>query len=519
MYFKNFALSSSTFILIKNSNSLKNILSITCFSLLLFSAKINYVLCEPAPKKDQTQADEHTKKMISFDKKQIELNQKFIERRKKAVSTFNLKNGIKVIKNQIDSQISYIKFAIRWDSADVLRSQRPHATLIASMLSKGNKTYKKQEFINLMDKYSFDIYCEPEVSCSPSDSSFSCSLTADNKHLDLGMDLLSSMIKQPLFSEDEFILVKQKALKSVKMSCSGQKILGRANNLLNTIFYNIEHPFYYPMQHQLDEIEKTTTKDLKQIYKMFLNGARSFIVASSSIKDKKLDKIFNKAFGSIDSWYFKDKQISPPTANKMDLTIQYTDKSGKDKKDDTSSSTVAIRLKSVVPGVKDPNTVGLEVLGLVLAHLINEKIRETSGLSYIAHAGYASFDFGLYHVFLTTGHPQKALTLLKEVFDYLKTQEIDEEKFIKIASPKFTQTYWQFSSPLRTNDLFAESYLYFMQPFFYLDYTNEILMLTPKKILEIAQKHLKKYKMALLGPKKTIGKSKFYKDFIKDFNK
>lgn len=397
------------------------------------------------------------------------------------------------------SDITRISMILRLKPSELKKEDRILPSFIGSLLTKGSQKYSRKEVDELTEKYAIGLGCYPGFSCSTNYYAIGCTLTVDNEFLDLGLDLFTSIIQEPIFDEESYEVTKKNSKITVEKSCrtSDTRVL---NLSLNKIFYNHDHPYFTTLNQLLAAIDLTTREKVMKTYKRALNGQRMRLTALSSQPPKTLVKKMNSMMNKVRDWYVPPVTTKPPQgASQNRVIMKYMDSKA------TSSDLVYLQLKAVLPGRHSSQAFGLSFLHHILADDLYENIRVTQGLSYAPQAYYSGGDFGLSTISASTPTaPKKILDIINKTINSLKYEKKDEQ-YINQKKPQIlTRYYSSFISPRRILNKIESHLFHYGNLDLMLNYPKYMNELTGDDIQSLAIKYLKDYKLAIYGKKDSV---------------
>ena len=388
---------------------------------------------------------------------------------------------------------------LRVNPSELVKKDRILPSFIGSLLTKGSQKYSWQTFDELTEKYAISLGCYPGFSCSTVYNAIGCTLTVDGEFLDLGLDLFTSTIREPVFNQEAFEVVKKNSKISMEKSCRSSD-MGTLNLTLNKIFYNHDHPYFNTEKQLMRSIDLTTKERVAKAYKKLFNGQRMRMTAMSSLPPKTLVKKLNALMGKVPGWYVPPSTTDPPKGtSKRRVIVEYMDESST-----SSEDLVYLRLKTVLPGGHSSQAIGLGLLHRILADDLFDNIRVGLGLSYAPHASYSGMDFGLSVISVSTPNPTQTLAIIHQTINSLKTEKKDES-YMNRKRPKIITGYYRaFISPAGVlswieNNLFYHGHLDIM-----LNYPKKLSEINGDEIQSLAVEYLKDYKLGFYGKKETL---------------
>ncbi|AFL82019.1 putative Zn-dependent peptidase [Aequorivita sublithincola DSM 14238] len=226
----------------------------------------------------------------------------------------NLENGLKVSGIEQD-EIPTVNFSLVIEGGHLLDSMEKNgvANLMSDILMEGTATKTPEELEEAIDLLgaSINMYTTNESIVIRGNT-----LT---RNFDKTMDLVTEILLQPRWDEEELGRIKTKTINEIERSDANPNVV--ANRVYNKILYGAEHIFSYPTSGTVESVKAITMNDLKEYYtKNFSPSISTFQVVgkidqSAVLKDLK---------GLENGWAAKEVTIPQyPIANNRDKASLY----------------------------------------------------------------------------------------------------------------------------------------------------------------------------------------------------
>jgi zinc protease len=278
---------------------------------------------------------------------------------------YQLSNGIKVYQFNSGTQdvisIEMVFTAGSWFQ------QKPFTAMATNlMLREGTRNYSAQKLSETLDYFGAHFENTTER-----DNAY-VTLYSLNKHLENTLPLLSEILKNPLFPENEYAVLagKQRQLLEVNR----QKVNFLARTHFNPIIFGKKHP--YGMFLEPGDIDKVSHADLAGFHKAQYHSGNCTIVVAGLIKPG-LMKALDRHFGGTD-WSGTPSQrefTKPQTSDKKNHFIL---KAG--------AMQSAIRMGNLMFGRSHSDFAGMKVLNAILGGYFGSRLminlREDKGFTY-----------------------------------------------------------------------------------------------------------------------------------------
>ncbi len=385
-------------------------------------------------------------------------------------------NGVELFTlNSGDQEVVKIDFSFR--AGSWYAQSRLDGSMAASMLQEGTSKHKSIEIANI-----FDFYGAQFSSASSYDNNY-ISLLSLKKHLPYLLPMVSEIIREASFPEEEFEILRQKRKQRAIVDAGRVSLIAQKNFLRN--LFGEGHP-YAPVASP--EFYDTITLDgVKSHYQKFYRPDRMTITASGFI-DSEVIQLIEENFSSI----WGGSELEERTNNYRLPVAQQTlfiEKAGANQN--------AVAIGKIFPTQNHPDFPGLKLLCTILGGYFGSRlmsnIREEKGYTYSIHASPISFlHNGVFLVFAEV-KTDKTNETVNEVFNEIKKlreELITQEELIPIQNYLLGRILEDFDGPFARSHTFIslrESNLDFE---YYNKLINTIKTATPSEIRALAQKYL-----------------------------
>lgn len=338
-----------------------------------------------------------------------------------------LKNGIPVILRQIpDSDIVQLNVSFDTGLKDLPVGKKALNEWFWAVLPLASKSYSRDKVFGLTEKYSLDVACGGGIEIA------SCGLGTINDYWKESVALFADLINNPSMTDQDVKLTKERLVAQLRNTPSDPG--GYINEIVNSVFYPVGHPYRLNHDEALSELEKLGKKDLVQMHKDVLNANEMSIVVVSSMAEKKIMADLEKAFGKI-----AKAPVHPvtPETPQFDQAKAYVFK-------DRELPTAYIRIKLNAPSIQDKDAVATKLLYEILSEELGDLIRTKRSLSYAVHSFVIQYTLGIGVLSASTSKPKETLEAMHEVLEQMKTktfsaEEIEEYKHVFATNYYLTQ--------------------------------------------------------------------------------
>lgn len=163
--------------------------------------------------------------------------------------------------------------------------------LTTAMLSKGTLKNDKFAFSQKLEQLGVDIYVGADA--DHVNISFKCL----SKDVETVVALLAEELRQPLFDEKEFELLKTQFIGNMQQGISDPATQG--NIALKQALYPKGHPNYsFTIEESIEQIKNAKLEDLQAFHKNYFGPAGMHLVAVGDVDNKNLYQSLNKSFST-----------------------------------------------------------------------------------------------------------------------------------------------------------------------------------------------------------------------------
>ncbi|AOR23288.1 M16 family metallopeptidase [Clostridium taeniosporum] len=367
---------------------------------------------------------------------------------------YTLNNGLRVITEKIDHLNSVsVGIMIQNGSRNESEELNGISHFIEHMFFKGTKKRSAKQIVEEIENVGGQInaFTSKEATCYY--------IKALNTHLDLGLDLLSDMILNSKFDEEEIEKEKGVIIEEVNMSQdSPEDVLDDKHS--ETVFGT--NPLSYPILGTMSKIKSFTREKILNFISEKYTPYNSVISVCGKFDEDELKKLIESCFGS---WKSSKKYIPKYNTPIIHCDSGYINK-------DIEQLHISLGLKGLP--YRDKNSYPLVLLNNVLgggaSSILFQKVREELGLCYTIYSYLQPFQgIGTINIYtgLSKNYADKALDVInREVIKFAnngitkKQLEISKEKikatYILGLESTSSRMFANAKSYLFTNNVFTE---------------------------------------------------------------
>jgi len=318
-------------------------------------------------------------------------------------------------------------------------------------------------------------------------NSFGLSFTLPREDLGWGIEILASLLREPLFKEKDIEKAKEELDASLKIE--DDDILTRAFYLFREAIFN-KHPYSWRDKGTEESLKKITREDIISAYKKFCFGQTPVLAIFGDINEKQTISLVERKFRFLKGSQTDFKEFPSPgeLPRKKDITLP------------REQAILVFGFPGV--SVKDEDRFTIDVITTALSGQSGRlftAVREKRGQAYFVGA-FQIMGVVPGAIVFYTGTTSEKLDEVKKVMEreierlkkgFLPQQEIEKAKENLIGKRRISlETNSSFGFDAALNELYGLGFN------FYLNYERNIRKVDRVKIKKIAQKYFKKELMS-----------------------
>ncbi|RMG03129.1 MAG: insulinase family protein [Acidobacteria bacterium] len=421
-----------------------------------------------------------------------------------------LKNGLRIVIFE-NNRLPIVNYRLCFKVGDVNDppDQIGLTAALTHMLSQGTTKRTSKQFAEEVESLGASI------SASSSHDNLIISSASLNIYSDKILDLISDMVLNPVFPENELNLYKQNTIEELKFQRSQPSFL--ADEQVARIIYG-KHP-YSIISPKASDIEKLTRDKLIDWRKKILIPNNAIFIIVGDVNPKAIIDKMEGLFGNWQTGETPKKDFeSPPVRNEKTLTI--VDRKG------SAQSNIVISNLAIPRNHPDyfPVIVMNQILGAGASSRLFLNLRESKGYTYGA---YSNFDMKrLAGNFEASAEVRTQVTAdaLKEFFyelNRIRDSKVPEEE-LKDAKNFLTGVF-----PIRLEtqegltNLITQQQLFDLPSDYLQTYSEKVNAVTADDVQRVAQKYILPDKAAIVivgDAEEILDKVKAYASKIEIFD-
>ncbi len=390
--------------------------------------------------------------------------------------SFSLKNGLKVFVVE-NHKLPRVAFDLVVDRTPILKGDSAGYTEAAGeLLRTGTKTRNKDKIDEEIDF----------IGASLSTSSTGVYAVSLKKHVNKLLDIMSDVVINPLFKQDELDKIKKQMLSSLAAAKDDPNaISGRVRNAL---FYGKDHPYGESMTEE--SVNKINLEMCKNYYETYFRPNISYLAIVGDINKAEAQKLVEKYFGK---WKKGDVPVNtfptpkPPLVNKVELVDRAN----------SVQSVITIGYPIELPKASEdviPASVMNTILGGSFLSRINNNLREKHGYTYGAGSSINSDKYvGSFYV-STKVRNVVTDSAITEIFNELRKMRNTKVTEDELQTTKNYMT-GSFARSLENPQTIANFAIniarYNLPPDYYKNYLKNLNSVTVDQISSVTEKYIK----------------------------
>jgi len=413
--------------------------------------------------------------------------------------TKKLANGLTVFVIE-DHREPLVAYDLEITTAGASANDAAHAglaSMTAELLRQGTKTRTAQQIATTVDSSGGSL----GASAGSDMANVQCTMM--KSHADLGLELLSDIVLNASFPQDEIDRLMRQTLSSLQVEYSDPQSL--AELLARRTAFG-KHPYGMPAQGTPDTVKKLKRDDIVGFYQSHYAPTYAYLAISGDVAPAEAFAKAEKYFGS-----WKGTAAAPVMMQAQPLASRRIILVDKPDAVQTQYSIVQVAIPR-----NDPDYIPLQIANQIFGgsfnSRLNMKLRANEGLTYGASSALESMrQTGLFAA-RSFSRTEKTATAVKMMADLLADYRVHP---VTEAELKDAEAYLagSFVLGIETPAQVAQRVLIMavngLPSNYYDTYRDKILATTAEQVTEAVQRHLTPDKMAIVA----VGNaSKFSKD-------
>lgn len=388
-----------------------------------------------------------------------------------------LSNGIPVFSIHVGTQ-EVVKIQLVFKAGIWFQSQPLEAFFTGQMLDEGTQDYSAAEIAEKLDDYGAFVHKKVNRDNACVD------IYTLNKHLESVLTLVSDMVKNPLFGDQELNRLRNQ--EKQEFIVRNQKVKHIAQKQFSALLFGNKHP--YGASASVEDYNKITSSLLKDFHQKYYGSGNCRIFISGKINDSTLNLV-NQFFGEEQWGVSKTIQLPIFTASSsVDLT-HYSPK------ENVLQS--AIRMGKRTIGRKHSDYFALSVVSTLFGGYFGSRlmsnIREDKGYTYGIYAGISpQLHDSSFTISSEVGSDvtQKALDEILFELKRLRTEKVKDEELSLVKNYMSGTFLRTLNGPFALGEVIKSLFENDLPEDFYQQYLNKIHQVSTEDVNAIANQYL-----------------------------
>ena len=395
-----------------------------------------------------------------------------------------LRNGIPVvIRETTGSEITTLSVTFMSGSADESFNRRAINQLTLDTMTYATKRFSKQKIFALTEKYSIGINCSGGVEVSQ------CVVQTLTEYLPQAVDLLAGVVTEPLFNPEDVALAKTQRIAAFQRELQNPE--SQANAVVNSIFYDQQHPYRLLPQDGIEQTRALQPTDLKTYHRNLLDSSSVFITYAGPKLAASTRATLQRKFGNIPKRDRPKKIVVAPAFDpKKRLAFEHRE-----------IPTAYIRMKFNAPSVTAKDAAAADLMFEILSERLQEEIRTKRSLSYAVYAGTIQYSQGIGIISVSTSKPKETIDAITSVVKTFKEKGVRSEELVEQRNVFTTSYFLTLESQNSLAGALASFQNYFGDARKLYDLPNQLAGVTPADVSRVAREWLKNFRVGVVYDK------------------
>lgn len=321
------------------------------------------------------------------------------------------------------------------------------------------------------------------------------SLASTKENFDRSWEIFTDIALNPTFAAEDVERVRARLLTGLRERETDN------DNYLKVLQERIiyaNHPYANEVSGTLATVGALTAKDLSEYHKNIMQASRLLLVVVGDIDANELKKKVAATLGKLPRGEYKEQ--SYPALDFSKATVDVTSR---------ALPTNYVQGVFNAPSLNNPDYYAMRVAVLILQARIFQEVRVKRQLSYAPNAELASYASNTGTIYVTAVDANRAVSVMLDEVNKMKTQQIRAEVIPSIAGPFLTLHYIdQETNAAQARELAKYELIGggWRNSF---DFLEKIRAVTPEQIQEVSKKYMKNIRFVVVGDPAAVNKEIF----------
>jgi zinc protease len=399
-------------------------------------------------------------------------------------------NGLKVIlKQNTASEIISAKMFYKGGVTILTEDQAGLESLTLLVAQKATKNYPKEKLNAELESMNSQIGSTANLDFS------SLNLLCVQQNFEKSWDIFSDIILNPLFSEEDLILEREKVIANVKQVNDNPDAY--LQKLATQEFY-IDHPYAVSANGTEATLNSFTRKDLSDFHSRRLKTSDMLLVVVGNVSKSDLEKMVIGSFGKLEKGNFKPE---------VPIEVTHAEPSIKIVKKELPTNYIQGTYSAPSRTTKDGYT--MLIMNSILRDRVWEEVRTKRSLSYAPSAFYRANFSNYGAIYVSAVEPDTTIKVMIVELQKLKSDPISESEL----NNKIRQFITFYYLGNETNQAQASNLAFYeLSGVGYSEaqnFLNHINKITPEDVQNVAQQYIKNLQFVMIGNPTSLEVSTF----------
>jgi len=323
------------------------------------------------------------------------------------IKEFTHKNGLKILFVKKDS-LPLVQFLLLCNAGSIFdpEGKKGLSNLTAMMLDEGAGEYdalQLSEEINMLGS---------QLNVRSSEDNFIISLQTLEENAGRSFELLSKIILEPHFDDEDFQRQKRKVLTALIQRKDNPDDV--AEYIFENNLFGKENPYSNLNLGNEKDINSITTKDVRNFYNKFLTAGNSVLIVVGNTSEQEINGLIDK---HLSTWGKQIPEINEiPGSIRKESTIVFCNKE--------NAMQSEIRVGHLASKRTEENYFAKLILNMILggqfSSRINLSLRENKGYTYGAFSRFNYYKDQAYFYVSTSVSTENTGNAIREILSELK---------------------------------------------------------------------------------------------------
>jgi predicted Zn-dependent peptidase len=305
-----------------------------------------------------------------------------------------------------------------------------------------------------------------------------------NKHLKDVLPVVSELITDSVFTEEEISIYKQNQIQRLKVSLKKCEFV--ANRFIDEYLYGFDHP--YGRYTSIPDFQALHREQILKFFKDYYVNGKCIILAAGKLPSdifSQLNAVFGQLTINKNSIGGKNFSVAPSAQKKQRII------------NDANGVQGAIRIARPFPNRRHPDFMKVQVLNNLFGGFFGSRlmsnIREDKGYTYGIHSYFENHIHDSAWMVSTEAGRDVCEATISEVYkemEMLKSEPADEEELLLVRNYMIGTILGDLDGPFQIINRWKNYVLNDLDESYFYNSINTIKTISAEEIQQLAQKYL-----------------------------